>query len=74
MEPPAPTASSSKINYLDEDLFASAAAHYEPEEQPEAGKGKMAAKRLARVERQARNAAIAERNAEIGEGGARDVG
>lgn len=71
---PEPTASSSKTTYLDPDLFASAATFYEPEQQPAAGQGKMAAKRLARLQKQERAAALQERAEELKEGGSRNVG
>lgn len=71
-EEEAPAASSS--TYLDPALFASAAKHFEPEQQPKAGKGKHAMKRMVRAEKKARAIAARERAEEIGVGGERRVG
>ncbi|KAK4052138.1 hypothetical protein OIV83_002432 [Microbotryomycetes sp. JL201] len=74
-EPEAPVASTSgtKINYLDDSLFESAAKFYKPADQPAAGQGKMAMKRQARDARRQRGQAHRERAQHVNEGGSRTV-
>ncbi|KAM0787918.1 hypothetical protein ACM66B_006125 [Microbotryomycetes sp. NB124-2] len=68
-----PVATGTKINYLDDSLFESAAQFYKPSQQPEAGQGKMAQKRAARDARRQRGQAHRERAQLVNEGGSRTV-
>ncbi|GAA5892043.1 hypothetical protein JCM8208_001418 [Rhodotorula glutinis] len=73
---PAPLApQGTKTTYLDDSLFADAAAHYEAgKQEPAAGKGKKAAKRRVKEERQRRREEAERRAGEVGVGGRTQVG
>lgn len=68
-----PTATAKRINFLDPAIFQDAATYFEPEKQPAAGQGKMAAKKRARAEKRAKREAAEERAAQVATGGARQV-
>lgn len=72
-EPIASSSKSKKINFLDPAVFEDAATYFQPEKQPAAGQGKMAAKKQARAEKRAKREAAEERATRIGTGGARQV-
>ncbi|GAA5831168.1 hypothetical protein JCM11251_007780 [Rhodosporidiobolus azoricus] len=65
-----------KTTYLDDSLFAEAAAHYEPQDTgPAPGQlGKKALKRLAKEEKRRKRERAEEREAEIRAGGSQQVG
>ncbi|GAA5867785.1 hypothetical protein JCM1840_006692 [Sporobolomyces johnsonii] len=66
-----------KTTYLDDSLFAEAAAHYDPaskQTQAPAGQGKMAAKRAVKEEKRRKREAKEAREAMVKEGGQREVG
>ncbi|GAA5921423.1 hypothetical protein JCM1841_005813 [Sporobolomyces salmonicolor] len=73
----APPQVGKKTTYLDESVFAEAAAHYDPaskQTQAPAGQGKMAAKRALKEEKRRKREAREAREAMVKEGGQRDVG
>ncbi|GAA5849771.1 hypothetical protein JCM9279_002009 [Rhodotorula babjevae] len=73
---PAPLArQGTKTTYLDDSLFADAAAHYEAgNKEPAQGEGKKAAKRRVKQERQRRREEAERRAGEVGVGGRTQVG
>ncbi|KPV76690.1 uncharacterized protein RHOBADRAFT_51695 [Rhodotorula graminis WP1] len=73
---PAPVApQGTKTTYLDDSLFADAAAHYEAgKHEPAPGQGKKAAKRRVKEERQRRREEAERRAGEVGVGGKTQVG
>ncbi|GAA5991491.1 hypothetical protein JCM10908_005729 [Rhodotorula pacifica] len=70
----APLQVGKKTTYLDDSLFAEAAAHYAPGDRVPPGQGKKSQRKAAKEEKQRKREEIARRKAQVGEGGQQQVG
>ncbi|KWU42259.1 hypothetical protein RHOSPDRAFT_36208 [Rhodotorula sp. JG-1b] len=70
----APLQIGKKTTYLDESLFAEAAAHYAPGDRVPPGQGKKSQRRAVKEEKQRKREEIARRKAQVGQGGQQQVG
>lgn len=70
----APLQIGKKTTYLDDSLFAEAAAHYAPGDRVPPGQGKKSQRKAAKLEKQRKREEVARRKAQVGEGGQQQVG
>ncbi|POY70786.1 hypothetical protein BMF94_6198 [Rhodotorula taiwanensis] len=70
----APPQVGKKTTYLDDSLFAEAAAHYDTGDRVPPGQGKKSQRKLAKAEKRRKREEIARRKAQVGEGGQQQVG